>query len=262
MLVEVVSVREQNDILFFDDRTNDDDTIPINVITYLEGIATVNPTMFVGNTPNVPLQLTTALLPDFSITEANRATVDGYNTIDSTLEAYDALKSLLVANYGGEGETIVARSGDTLDARGFNVVLDPNAPQVRAFDGSTITLRSSTFEGSITTTGLVTLANGANVSGSVTDVNGTSVTIVFGDIIAGSRLLVQAQSGGPANDGDVILNELITDNPQSFVVTFEGNQPIFFRVRNASTTPQYRQFEGTGVITINGFQTSIIQELD
>ena len=168
----------------------------------------------------------------------------------------------MVANYGGESQTIVARSGDTLDARGFNVVLDPNAAQVRAFDGSTITLRSSVFDGSITTTGIVTLANGASVSGSVTDANGTNVTLSFGNVIAGSRLLVQAQAGGPANNGDVILNEEINEDPQSFVVNFQGNQPIFFRVRNASTTPQYRQFEGTGVITINGFQTSIIQELD
>ena len=229
-------------------------------ISYNNTIATFQPNLTgLGEKAVSPIHLTDQL-----ITELDRTIVDAYVTADNALEAYDSLKALLVDNYEGELETTVGRESETLNARNFNVVIDPNAvqPRATAFDGTTITIRTSEFDGSITTTGTITLLNGATFTGSITDASGTLLNIQFSNIVPGSRLLVQASTGGPMPIGTVLVNEEVNTDPASFVVPFQGDQPILIRVRNASGPIAFRPFEGAGVIQSTGFSASITQELD
>lgn len=139
-------------------------------IQYNNNIATFQPVL-----TGLGEKSTTVILPtDSIITEPVKATVDAYSELETPQKFYDRAKSYLVDNYAGETETIVTRSGNTLDARNYNVVIDSTATPAFAFDGTTITINSTTFTGNITTTGTATLQNGANVIGGIVDSNGDS----------------------------------------------------------------------------------------
>jgi len=113
------------------------------------------------------------MLADSTITEATKATVDAYSTLETPEKLYDRAVSWLEGNITTETAFLVSLSGDTIDAGGYNVTIDATAGSAFAFDGSTITIKASTFTGNITTTGTFTLANGATIVGSVTDSGGT-----------------------------------------------------------------------------------------
>ena len=55
------------------------------------------------------------MLPDASITEPVKATVDAYATIDNSAELYDAAKAYLHDNYAGELAPLLTRNGTTVD---------------------------------------------------------------------------------------------------------------------------------------------------
>jgi hypothetical protein len=116
---------------------------------------------------------TTTLSTDNLITETTKATTDAYTELETSAKFYDRAKAYLVDNYAGETATIVTRSGDTIDAGSYDVVVDATASTAFVFDGSTITIHADTFTGSITTSGTVTLLNGAVVNGTITDSTGT-----------------------------------------------------------------------------------------
>jgi hypothetical protein len=91
--------------------------------------------------------------------------VDAYTTIDNPEEFYDRAKSYLYDNYAGETATIVSRSGNTINAGSYNLVVDASAASVFAFDGSTITIKATQFVGNIISSGTFTLLNGAEILG-------------------------------------------------------------------------------------------------
>jgi hypothetical protein len=130
---------------------------------------------------------------DTAITEAVKATVDAYTTLETPQKFYDRAKSYLVDNYAGETATIVTRAANLIDAGSYNVVIDATASSAFAFDGTTITIKATTFTGGMTTAGVITLANGATFIGTRTDANGTvappKVASITG-ITAGSRLQI------------------------------------------------------------------------
>jgi len=104
-----------------------------------------------------------------------------------------------------------------------------------------------------------TVRNGAGASTTINN----SVTISLNNIISGSRLLVRAeQSVGSVAAGDILFNGVVSSDPQDIVFNYEGDLNIFVRVRNASSSPYYKTFETTGVITTSGFSATINQELD
>jgi hypothetical protein len=59
----------------------------------------------------------------------------------------------------------VSRDGNTIDAGGYDVVVDASAGSVFAISGNTLTIKASTFVGNISTSGSATLSNGAKVIG-------------------------------------------------------------------------------------------------
>lgn len=110
------------------------------------------------------LEVSWVLFDDALITDP-RVTTDAYSEIDTPQKFYNKAKAFLVDNYEGESLTIVSRDGNTIDARGYDVVVDDLASDVFAFNGTTITIKASIFVGNIQTTGTITLKNNAQVIG-------------------------------------------------------------------------------------------------
>jgi hypothetical protein len=117
-----------------------------------------------------------ALLPDANITESNKTTVDAYpitvsivsNTINvtgdsttvqnlSAAQLYDILASYLKDNFGTYLDFVVTRSGNEINATGYNV----NFSYID-------------FTGNMVTDQVITLSNGSSFIGTFTDANGTT----------------------------------------------------------------------------------------
>ena len=145
------------------------------------------------------------LLTDESIAEATKATVDAYTDLETAQKFYDRAKAYLVDNYAGETSTLVSRSGDTIDAGSYDVVVDATAAVPFAFDGSVITIKTSDFAGNISTTGIVTLQNGASVSGGIEDASGVQKSIT--GLPAGADACVGAW---PVSQGETDRTGIIT----------------------------------------------------
>ncbi len=115
-------------------------------------------------------------LPDLSISEATKSTVNAYpvtvsivsNTITITgdsatvqnltsAQLYDLLAAYLEDNFGTYTEFFVTRSGDEINATGYN-----------------INLSHINFTGDMVTTETITLSNGSSFIGTFTDANGTT----------------------------------------------------------------------------------------
>ena len=105
------------------------------------------------------------LSSDINITEPNKSVVDGYTEISSPERFYDRASSFLEDNLGTYTGNIVSRSGNSINAGSYDVVVDDQATDVFAFDGTTITIKTDYFVGNIQTTGSITLKNNAGVLG-------------------------------------------------------------------------------------------------
>ena len=177
-----------NSIGVYDDRTTSN-TIPIKIVGYNESIS-----IWAGNLIGInTLTEDATMTPDLSITEAIKATVDAYTTIDIPEELYDRAKSYLFDNFSTYQGFLVTRNGSTIDAGSYDIDIDATAVSAFDFDGSKITIKASVFTGNATTTGLITLTNGAIFQGTRTDQNGTVLPlqpINITNIVAGSRLQI------------------------------------------------------------------------
>ena len=162
-----------------------------------------------------PINVNRVFFLDRSLTEATKATVDAYATIDNANQFYDRAKSFLFDNFAGEDETIVARSGILIDAGSNNIVIDATAGSAFAYDGSTITIKASNFVGDLLTTGLITFSNGATISGTYTDTNGT--------VAPSAQLTVSINQTGC----DVVILEAGTDTVLSSVDAQAGNDFVY-----------------------------------
>ena len=123
------------------------------------------------------LEPTFTMIQDITVSQATKATVDAYSTLETPQKLYDRAKSYLYDNWAGEGDLLCTRSGTDIDLGNNSLVIDATAAQAISVSGTTITIKATTFTGNITTgTGTVTETNGAQVAGTVTDVNGTRST--------------------------------------------------------------------------------------
>jgi hypothetical protein len=109
---------------------------------------------------------------DASLTQKNKATVDAYTSINTSVELYDKAKAFLFDNFAGESSPLVSRGGIEINAGAFNVNIDATAASVFVFDGTTITIKASTYTGNMITTGVISLLNGATFAGTRIDANG------------------------------------------------------------------------------------------
>jgi hypothetical protein len=100
-----------------------------------------------------------------------------------------------------------------------------------------------------------------NGAGASTVLNNT-VDLTFNGIVSGSRLFIKATAGGPLPVDTEIYNNIVTADPLIEPFNYTGDQPILYRVANASGSPKYKRLQGTGTILSTGFAAFISQELD
>jgi hypothetical protein len=249
--------------------TNDtSDDFKMNAIAYDKSISSIN--MNLKGLGQLTQEV--FMLPDLSLTELTKATVDLYSTLDTAQEFYDYAKSYLVDNYLGESDVIVSRSGNEIDAGSYDIVLDDSAGSVFDLTGNTITIKTSEFVGDLVTTGTITFSNGATIDGAYTDTNGSFANVnvivtvknINGEPIEGARVYVEAGSGGPLTQGEVILNG--TSNASgvvSTVVNYTADQLLQNgRVRKSSSSPYYKSASFVGTITNGGFEIELTLALD
>ena len=164
---------------FIDDRL-DSDTITFRFISYLTNISSSSPNLIgLGD-----LDLDIVNPSDASITEINKVTVDTYTEIETAAKFYDRAKAYLYDNFSGEISTVVARSGNAINAGSYDVDIDATAASAYDLTGNTITIKTTQFIGSITTAGTFTLSNGATLVGTVvsSSVNFTTISAAFNNL--------------------------------------------------------------------------------
>jgi hypothetical protein len=234
----------------FDSRGNNNDTSDLftfNSISYLQGIATT--TLELKGTGTLVQEQ--VLITDLNITEANKAVVDAYTTINNSEELYDRSKAELFDNYLGEAETTLARSGNTIDAGAYNVTIDAIASSAFDITGNLITIKASTFTGDMVTTGFITLANGAIFNGVRTDANGTinpDQPISITNISAGSRMRVYNVTTGAETVNTVVSGTSYTSSYQEGTGYNDGDT-----VRVYLTKLGKEEWVGDVIDTSNGF---------
>lgn len=167
------------------------------------------------------------LVEDSLITETDRNVVDTYSTITNSAQFYDRAKSYLTDNYTGEPATIVTRSGITIDAGSYDVVLDPNASTAFAFNGSTITIHATTFTGNLTTTGTITVNSGATVLGTITDVNNpaglANRTFSIQNVILGTTVQVYNETQLTTSGTNVLTTLKASGTKTDSTITGDGS---------------------------------------
>lgn len=173
------------------------------------------------------------LVVDSGITQTNKATVMAYTNIATLDQLYDRMKAEWRDN---DNFPLFTFSGNELNLGSVNLVIDPSASSVYAYNSgtNTVTVKSSSLSigtkfTNITTTGLVT----ANGTISNLTVNGN------------------VSQATPTNLSDVIISGTLTYNTNSNVTITITNTSINTVVNN-----------GTGIITINKVNSTITNYTD
>ena len=203
------------------------------------------------------------LFADASVTETDKAVVDGYLQLETPEKFYDRAKAFLVDNYAGETATIVSREGTTINAGAYNVTIDASAAEVFAFDGTTITIKSAQFVGNITGSGTFTLLNGAEVVGTF---GATTVYLwEVSNVEAGSTLQLFNVTQ------DIEIENLVVSGTAGTKVTASGTyatseavpgDAIRLRLTCQAGTSALLPFETVGVATASGVSFRADQQID
>ena len=228
-----------------------DDIFSFNFCAYDKLLGTSNRSLLGTQT----LTFDWILFDDPVITVTDKTVVDGYTQIINPEQFYDRAKSFLTSNFAGETETIVTRSGNTIDIGTYDLDVDSdeNAP-VFAFDGSKITIKADTFVGNILTTGgTITLLNDAKIVGTYGDISVLPFTI--SNVEAGSTI----QLYNVTNDNEII-NDVVTGTSGT-KVTFTGtyanalaepDDEVRLRITCQSGATALLPYESFGVATTAG----------
>ena len=165
---------------------------------------------------------------DASITEQNKATVDAYTTIDTAQQLYDRAKSYLVDNYAGETTTLVARSGNVLDAGDYNIVIDPSATSAFAFASNTLTIKSSGYASGLKTTGTITIKDGVDITGMYID----------GDVLVEGEMknITNVEVTGSLRFDSNVDKEIVIANSKLNILENLGTGQLSFENQNSTIT--------------------------
>lgn len=99
-----------------------------------------------------------ALREDAIITQT-KTLAESLTSIDNPEQAYNRWKAESINSVAGL--PIISRVSDLLNTLGVPVILDPDAPEVFSFDGTSFVFKTSLFTGNVT--GQTTLKNGAKI---------------------------------------------------------------------------------------------------
>ena len=115
----------------------------------------------------------------------------------------------------------------------------------------------------------VNLVNGAtattaeNIGAGNATINPPSVSIQFDGAIIGSTLYMEARAGGALTAGaEIIAPTTMTTDPFVVPFSYNGDQPVFYRIRNASGSPAYTPIERPATIGAGGLRETIEQEIN
>jgi hypothetical protein len=171
------------------------------------GGSTLNAVFFEDKLTSEPLKATVDAYPFSIALTADTITVTGNgNTLRriTSEQIYDKVKSFLVDSYAGEAQTIVTRSGSTLNARALNLTLD-----------------YITLTGGVLTTGALSLTNGSTVSGGVSDSSSNSV-LVFSGIASWKLYSTDSDRNTDSN--------LVDSGMTNYRFVFVANTTFFLRL--------------------------------
>lgn len=201
--------------------------LEFNIAKYGKSLVSVTPNLYQPSVKNIEL----SLLPDFSTTEQDAAIVANYpitvditgNTLtltgdSATLQTltaeqfYDLVLLYFtdIANYVGQKTTPITRSGNQIDAKALDVVLD-----YITFDP----------DDTITTTGTVTLQNGStanffdsNQDSSLSEISNSFIRVY-----------------GSAADRDARTNPIFEGTQYNFLFASVPANPVFLWVTQGNT---------------------------
>lgn len=159
------------------------------------------------------------LFEDQLITDprAGAGGTDSYTVIDTAEKFYNKAKAYLVDNYAGETETLVSRSGTTLDAGDNNIVLDPSAATALDLTDATF----STFSGVFIT---AATNNPASQNVAITANTAGNVTIeIVGNDTDTVATLAAAQGATATGDG---ASEVLASGDSNKITVTGGSNPI------------------------------------
>ena len=223
---------------------NSDGDIRFNWVSYNEGFSTATPSVLgTGAVNSSPILVTDSL-----ISELSKAVVDAYTETSNAQRCYDKAKSHLVDNYAGETQTIVTRSGDVLDIRSYNAVMNVLAADVFAFDGSTVTFKMPNFASGLTGTGTLTLQNG----------------IILNDGTFDTDIIIDNASDGNTYTG-ITASKIIHSGSGSRTLILDGSNVSEIEVTNGAnltvnllnSATVTTTTETTGTITVNQTPTQL-----
>lgn len=215
--------------------------------------------------------VTPRLLPDTSITQSNRATVQAYTTIETLDKLYDRAKDWRCTagnlTYPSRTTLLISGSGDALDLGNRNLVIDATAGSAFAVNTgtNTITIKASTLSAGskfkrFTTAGTVTFSNGAAAGNDLiyTASGTTSAVLTITGAVSGSRYRVQRTDNG------VLIGEGTSSGGPDYVRYSHTGSDIAgtLRVRKGSAAPKYLPFETAVTLTASGASVSVAQVAD
>lgn len=191
------------------------------------------------------LVLSQTLTPDFAITYATIDEVRALPLIASQFDFYDSVAAWVQDNRNGQTEYMVTRTGDLIDARGYELVIDATAANNIAFDGTTITAKANAVSYKLTTTSDITAGVGVSVDGATLNAANYYIT----DAPATLTL-----DGGVYHiTSDIDVSDWTLLNGASFIVdadnvtiTARGVDPLLFNVNGH-----------VGVVLITGLLSTI-----
>lgn len=201
-------------------------------------------------------RVTSAVLDD-QVTEPDESVVGAYTDLGSTAKVYDYFKYWGSRRANLLQPSLLTKSGGVLDFGNYNVVIDADAAEVFAFDGSTVTVKTGNLSaGELTTAGTLTVANGALVEIPFTASNGSQVALTLSGPVVGSRVQVY----DVANDVEVA--NFVYSGPYSTLVGYSGDATLRVRAAYVSGATAKASLEVTGQLTSGGASFLLSQEND
>jgi hypothetical protein len=251
----------QNDFntIRFSKGATDDANFDITSVLYGKQITT-NETSLNGNGLLTTIQ---NMLPDTSITEVDKATVDAYTDINTPEKFYDRAMSILIDGFVNETTSFVTRNGNTINLGSADLEIGVAGSVISKSLGNW-SLNTALFTGNITTTGTVTYSNGAKVNGIVIDSTGTAfppLNISITNISAGSRLLITNLTTNTETFNGAIAGTSYTAS-YAEGTGYSANDVVRVRITKTDGVTAKLGYESNTVATALGWSMLVSQEDD
>lgn len=197
---------------------------------YKYGYLVASPREQINQNSNFVREIT--LLDNQNITEATKATVDAYTTLDDSFEINDSMAAFLDDNWltGNYTAILYPRSGSQTVLDGYTLIVDATASQARSLAGTVLTVKSSTFTGGATAVAseTVTVRNGALLNGGTFDCDinyesGTGTTLT--DINCTGAIDFDT-AGSYDIDGNGTINEVTNSSGGAVTLNIEAGVTI------------------------------------